>query len=71
MHMYINRSENPKIINTDQQNTILSNQTHLEICMALVGTLEAENNVLHKAVRQMSEERPKTSKDDDIDKYTE
>lgn len=70
MHVYINQNQKPKIINTGQQNTILSNQTHLEICMALVRTLEAENNVLHKSVHQMTEDRLKATKDD-TDKNTE
>lgn len=37
----------------DQEKTILSNQTHLEISKKLIEILQTENYSLHKSIKQM------------------
>lgn len=69
--MFMNQNEKQKIKNTDQPSTILSNQTHLDIYMALVETLETENNMLQKSVVQLTEKLTlKSHTKDNTDKYT-
>lgn len=51
--MFIDQNDKPLKIKTDEKNIISFDQTHLEICMKLVETLEIENKTLHKSIHQM------------------
>lgn len=55
--MFIDKNEKQQIIKTEHNNTFVSNQTDLEICMRLVEILEIENTTLHTILNQILEKQ--------------
>lgn len=55
--MFMDQNNQEQIMKTDQKNTVSFHQTHMEICMKLIETLEIENNTLHKSIDQMLENK--------------
>lgn len=55
--MFINGNEqNSKIMKSNQENTIVSAQEHLEMHRKLINIFEIENDTLHRSLNEILEE---------------